>query len=691
MLTIVKQPIEMAELAEIKFDKKIYHQITEKMKRNLNCFEFKLIDKLYSKLKNEIINNVVDGAKPLTKKMNINNNDYFTFSEIIDFSNIIDNNKAKNIIKNKLLEVVLAKAAKYEIESISYNFSIGKLTESPQLITIIKQVIAEIHLYNNIAIGNVKFCNHRHHQIFAAINFITNNEENENNIESPDMFLVYLGEKTGREGFGNYLRENNKEYNNIKITDSFVSANQIALISEIMRDNLSIISHYIDDNGFDVNLFKLLTHHSLQKFGLSVDLSKIPIRELGTSAVELLNSTTAGRFLLVMSEEQVQNQAFINLLDRYNINHKIIGKFNHTQNITAYMHPYKFIELPNNIPQLLEQEIATYNIDLKASNDENAKKLDAANIDLMDYWMQLLAHPVTQNNHSIASQNILNQRVGGKLIAQFGSNNILNLQHKNKLAIISQFEKLPISNLNKIMSNIILSWQGLLMHGAQPSWLNVNMIVPQNSLSLVAVIEKNLQQICNWLEIEMVDFSYIINNDLNDFYVNYNIYGINPNLMKNTEFKDCDIYLSGELKTEIYGTLAEDLINCSCSGSDGNYNINQIKQTAFLICQLYSNNLITHAQTIGHGGLMANLTNNILHYKLGIEMDVMENINQILLSEAPGRFILFIKNENVEKVKSTAEKLNIAINKIGKVTGDQNLKLTPELTMDLATLQSLNC
>ena len=150
---------------------------------------------------------------------------------------------------------------------------------------------------------------------------------------------------------------------------------------------------------------------------------------------------------------------------------------------------------------------------------------------------------------------------------------------------------------------------------------------------------------------------------------------INSELPKKQAFKQKGdlIFIIGKSISNLSGSVFQLLSQTNEVGSTPPVNLTMEKRIVDLIKLLWQNGLIEMASNIGCGGLFTALTNSALAGNLGFDVttDAELRSDSFLFSEAPGRVIVSVKNENEAAFIDQLIESDISFSILGHVTKDE--------------------
>lgn len=443
--------------------------------------------------------------------------------------------------------------------------------------------------------------------------------------------------------------------------------------------------------------------------GMKIDLSKVPLREEGMTAYEIMLSESQERMLCCVKkgyEEKVKE-----VFEKWDLHCEIIGEVTDDNLINIYYEGEKKAELPpfelvlgggapvyirdSKEPEYLK-EVRKFNINsltqpenivltfekLFSSPNIVSKKwvyeqydsmvrtntiigpgCDAAVIYIKDIG-KALAMKTDCNSRYV----YLNPNEGAKIAVAESARNIvcsggiplaitncLNFGNPYKPEIYWQFKE-AIAGMGEACRKFDTP-----VTGGNVSFYNESpeaAVYPTPTIGMVGLIEN----------LEHITTSYFKNeNDI--------------------------IYLLGEDKEEIGGSEYLSFIHNLTAGDSPSINLDTEKKLHELVLKLISNKLLNSAHDVSEGGILSALAecciinrDKIIGAELEIPIITREDFS--FFSESQSRIIVSISSENENNFLKLTEKSNIKITKLGK-TGGNKLTVNNKYNFDLSKLEDI--
>lgn len=160
-------------------------------------------------------------------------------------------------------------------------------------------------------------------------------------------------------------------------------------------------------------------------------------------------------------------------------------------------------------------------------------------------------------------------------------------------------------------------------------------------------------------------------------------------------FKNEDdlIYVLGEDNEELGGSEYLKIIHNKVGGDSPKIDLYKEKLLHTTLLKLIDEGLINSAHDVSEGGIVSSLAEScIINYEKMIGADVNVSIKSredfSLFSESQSRVIVSVSNENMRKFESKLNEFQQSFNYIGK-TGGNKLKINSKINLDLANLSEV--
>jgi phosphoribosylformylglycinamidine synthase len=149
------------------------------------------------------------------------------------------------------------------------------------------------------------------------------------------------------------------------------------------------------------------------------------------------------------------------------------------------------------------------------------------------------------------------------------------------------------------------------------------------------------------------------------------------------------IIIVGETRSEFGGSEYYDLLNIFDTVPEPHQNI---KRTINVIVQLIESRLVTAANDVSNGGLIASLAE--MCDTFGARLDVSNYLKSDveLFAESCGRAILTVQRSNLDKAEGILENAQVKYEMVGEVTGTKLIINTglQELSLSASELKRAN-
>ena len=234
--------------------------------------------------------------------------------------------------------------------------------------------------------------------------------------QEPGDLLLLVGSKTGRDGIhgasglaSQSLDSDSELRTAVQIANPFLEKKLIEACFEACRLEGVVGMQDLGAAGLTSAAIEVAHKSNL---GLSLDVSRVPVREKGMSAYEIMLSESQERMILIVKKEY--NKNLNHLFSKWDLESKIIGSFIKDKKVEIYegdnllsSTPIKYLveapsykiisEKPKWLSILQDEELS--NPKIKNSNAKNILKslLSSSNISSKEYIFQQYDHQVQTN------------------------------------------------------------------------------------------------------------------------------------------------------------------------------------------------------------------------------------------------------------------------------------------------------
>ncbi len=508
--------------------------------------------------------------------------------------------------------------------------------------------------------------------------------------------VVYVGAKTGRDGVRGAIMAS-KEFSleveperpAVQVGDPFTEKLLLEATLEAMNKGLILGIQDMGASGLTSSSFEMAGRAST---GLEINLNKIPCREKGMTAYEILLSESQERMLLVT--EKKHWQALSELFDKWDLHAEIIGHVTDANTVKMFFNNEKVVELPVELvlnppkpkvkiqkPQYLENVCNNDFNELKASTLENKIRL------LIDSWSFASPEPLVEQYDSMVGNRTINETLSDSAILRIrGSKNIsiaVTVDSNSRISFLN-----PKEGAKWAISESVLN---LAIKGAKPIGITdcLNFGSPTSSEVLWQFDEsvQGITEACEYFNIPVVSGNVSFYNETDGL----NIYptpviGMVGILEKRNNIpktyinsKNKCIFLLGSRYGNLSGSLLAEEFYKRTFGIIEEVNLKSIKNLLNAVLKIIEENLIESAHDISEGGLIVS-TLEMLFYgnnDSGIRLFIPEDsdIDSLLFGEAPGRVLIASTQESEEEIYRICHNYNVEITNIAQCINDRSFEI----------------
>ena len=566
-------------------------------------------------------------------------------------------------------------------------------TDHPKTKTLLNGVVSGIGGYGNCMgiptiAGETKFDSTYNENILVnamAVGHAKKNKIFYSKAKGLNKSVVYVGSKTGRDGIHGAsmasaeFDENSEEKKpTVQVGDPFTEKLLMEACLELMKDE-SIIS--IQDMGAAGLTSSSVEMASKGDLGIELHLDKVPCREEGMTAYEMMLSESQERMLIILEDKKEEEAKKI--FEKWDLDFVVIGKTTNTNNLTLKFKGATVGEIPI---EALASKAPLYDRKWTKTKlpDKKINIKDLKKIKLEDALLKILSSPNQSNKSWITEQ--FDQMVMTDTIQKSGADAAIVRIHKKEKAIAVTVDSSanyckahPLTGGRQIVCE---SWRNLISVGAEPIAITncLNFGNPENSKVMGEFAECliGLKEACEFLDYPVVSGNV-------SFYNGTNKKNINPTpviggvgLIRDARNKiDLILKKEGNIILQIgktFGHLYQSIffkeIYSILDGPPPDVNLSNEKNNGETVLKLINNKLIVSAHDISSGGLILGLAEMCLPSKYGIKIEKpqkLSNMMEFYFGEDQGRYLLEIEPNNLEKVTQILNENNIFNESIGIV------------------------
>ncbi|MGV3041560.1 phosphoribosylformylglycinamidine synthase subunit PurL [Staphylococcus rostri] len=494
--------------------------------------------------------------------------------------------------------------------------------------------------------------------------------------------VIYVGLKTGRDGIHGatfaseeLTEESESKRPSVQIGDPFVG-------KKLMEATLEAITYEELVGIQDMGAAGLTSSSSEMAAkggsGIHLQLEKVPVREEGISPYEMMLSETQERMLLVVKKGT--EQKFLDLFDKHELDSAVIGEVTDTDRFVLTYEGEVFADIP---VKPLDHEAPVYVLEGEPlKHDKPANHYDDINVE--DVFDRLLTHPTIASKRYLYSQ--YDQQVGANTIVKPGLQaSVVRVEGTNK-AVASTIDGEARYVFNDPYEGgkmvVAEAYRNLIAVGAKPLAMTdcLNYGSPEKKHIYQQLIDstRGMAEACDVLETPVVSGNVSLYNETRTSSIFptpvVGMVGLIEDIDYLRDFspKAGDkLYVVGETTDSFGGSQIEKLLYGDVNHETETVDLSQEAAKGEAICEAIRQGVLSHAQTVGKGGLLITLARMSAFYGLGVDAKV-DVTNAQLFSETQGRYVVVVKEGQTLAIDGAVE--------IGTFTDTDDFNVTAQNT-----------
>lgn len=497
--------------------------------------------------------------------------------------------------------------------------------------------------------------------------------------------VVYVGSKTGRDGIHGatmssteFNEDSESKRPTVQVGDPFAEKLLIEACLELMQHDAIIAIQDMGAAG--------LTSSSLEMAGkggtgIEMDLDRVPKRELGMSAYEIMLSESQERMLMVLKPEKEDFARAI--FEKWGLAFAVVGKITDTGRMILKREGQVVADLP--IAPLAD-EAPMYErpwIESRASSLVDLSKLQTLNSKLLETLKQLLSTPDLSSKRWIYEQ--YDHMVMGDTIVRPGGDAAVVRIHGTQKAIAVSTDCTPrycfADPVEGGKQAVVETYRNITATGALPlaitNCLNFgNPEKPEIMGQIVGCLD-GMAQACIALNYPIVSGNASLYNETNGQAIlptpAIGGVGVLKDVSKHTTiaFKnDGDVIaVIGETKGHLGQSLYLREILGQETGAPPPVNLTDEKKNGDFVRGLIDEKLLTACHDVSDGGLLVAVSEMAMAGNKGCEIDASGDAAH-WFGEDQARYIITVASGQWSVVSEKAKSAGVTIVQLGTVKGD---------------------
>lgn len=508
--------------------------------------------------------------------------------------------------------------------------------------------------------------------------------------------ILYVGNKTGRDGIGGCsilasqeFADGEEKRPNVQIGDPFTEKCLIEATLEALATGFVIGVKDMGAAGLTCSASEMA---AAGKSGIELDLDRVPLREEGMEAWEIMMSESQERMLLCVArghEEEIRK-----IFKKWGLEAEIVGTVTGSGRITIVHRGEVVADIPAN--ELTAPPIYTPPRERPAYLDQvNALSLQSLPLpeDYEDVVFTMLSSPnlcsrrwvYEQYDHMVQTNTVVLPGRGASVLRVKGK--------KWGIAVTTDCNPVycyldPYRGAQMAVAEAALN---LSVCGARPAGITdcLNFGNPEKPDRYWQFVEavKGIADASRFFGLPIVsgNVSFYNENPRGTIYPvpTIGMVGIIEDVEKAVDgvFKEEGhmVVLLGEIREELGGSEYLRVIHNLEAGPLPSFSLGEEKALQELLVELITGGLVVSASDVSEGGLLFTLLEACLagECPLGVMVNVEQwnhlRMDAVLFGESRGRVLLSLKEENCSKVAVMARKKGIPFAVLGKVGGNDLL------------------
>tara|TARA_B100000029_G_scaffold486941_1_gene541829 strand:+ start:557 stop:2743 length:2187 start_codon:yes stop_codon:yes gene_type:complete len=558
--------------------------------------------------------------------------------------------------------------------------------------------------------GEVKFHSSYNENILVnamAVGLAKKNKIFYSKAEGVNKAVIYVGSKTGRDGIHGASMASAKFDNNaeekkptVQVGDPFTEKLLLEACLELMKDD-SIIS--IQDMGAAGLTSSSVEMASKGNLGIKINLDKVPCREKKMTPYEMMLSESQERMLLIINsgKEETAKKIFT----KWGLDFSVIGETTDTKNLVLN---FNGIEVANLPLSALSKDAPIYSRKWK-KNPILKKAVPPKNFrskNISESLKKILTSP-NNSEKSWVWEQYDSTVMGDTVQKPGGDSGIIRIHGKNKaiaLTVDSSTHYCLADPINGGKQVVCEAWRNLISVGSKPIAITncLNFGNPEKEKIMGQFVETidGISQACTYLDFPVVSGNVSFYNETNNNSISPTPTIGAVGLIKNIEntisfdFKEIDsaIFIIGKTLGHLYQSeFFKEVLDYN-DGQPPPINLFNEKNNGLAILNLISKKLVNSVHDISSGGILVTLSEMCVAGKIGAKIKLPENNpgkHEFFFGEDQSRYIIEVKQKNVNEVEKNLKSNNIYYDLIGKTQKDA-LVINKDLKISIEEIKILN-
>ena len=501
--------------------------------------------------------------------------------------------------------------------------------------------------------------------------------------------VIYVGSKTGRDGIhgasmASQEFDDNSEAKKptVQVGDPFAEKLLLEACLELMKTD-TIVS--IQDMGAAGLTSSSVEMASKGKLGIEIDLNKVPCREENMQPFELMLSESQERMLIVLKEGKEKEAEKI--FKKWDLDFSVIGKMTDSKNLVLHFKDEIVCDIP--ITSLAD-EAPKYNREWESTPLPQEIDMDQKlkDLDIKTCLKQLLSHENQANKTWVWEQ--YDHMVMGDTIQKPGGDAAVVRVHGTNKALAASVDCTPRYCLAHPftggMQAVCETYRNLSAVGAEPraitNCLNFGNPEKKEIMGQFVDVIKGIKEACTELDYPVISGNVSLYNETNGVGIKPTptiggvglIQDVNNTMTYGLKSSDSLLIVVGETKGHIHqSALCHDILHLK-KGPPPTMNLQEEKKNSFFIRGLIEKKLVQSAHDVSDGGIALAIAEMCMAGTIGAKISTnligAERV-KYLFGEDQARYIIEIKNEDLNNLVQMAKEHEISMTQLGSTNLEQ--------------------
>ncbi len=488
--------------------------------------------------------------------------------------------------------------------------------------------------------------------------------------------VVYVGAKTGRDGIhgatmasAEFDDDSAEKRPTVQVGDPFTEKLLIEACLELMAKDAIIAIQDMGAAGLTSSAVEMTAKGGT---GIEIDLDKVPMREEGMSAYEIMLSESQERMLMVIKPEKEAEAKAI--FKKWELDFAVIGQITDSERLILKKDGGVVADMP---VAPLSDEAPLYERPYKISEVANEEvSIDWSGFDIEAALHKIIASADIADKSSLYEQYD-SQVMNDTLRKQGVGSGIVRIHDSQKaLAVTTNCTPryIEADPYMGAMQAVVESYRNLIVTGAKPLAITncLNFGNPQKPKIMAQIVEsiRGITDSCKALHYPVVSGNVSLYNETNGEAIqpcpNIGAIGLIDNLSDIPQIsfaeEGLDILLIGETKNHLGRSILLREMFGKEAGNAPEVDLALEAKNAAFVTSLIKGKMLATVNDLGDGGLLTTIVK--MSFANKISASLFDNNPEFLFAEDQARYV--IATDQADEIINLAAKADVHVMKIGK-------------------------